>query len=179
MKTRQTPTGLLMRAVTPTTTPHHFQGSPPLRCERKDGISTVQRRYDFGLTDLMKLPASSCCLLVVLTILKAGCLYAQTETSSNSRQGAMDRDLLEVTVPQLEQLYRSHKYTVTQVVRWYIARIEKYNGIYRAVQNLDAPGAMATAGREDAEAKAGGSGFVRGAYGASRLLPRQTPASRE
>ena len=51
----------------------------------------------------------------------------------------MDRDLLEVTVPQLEQLYRSHKYTVTQVVRWYIARIEKYNGIYRAVQNLDAP----------------------------------------
>ncbi len=111
----------------------------------------------------MKLPASSCCLLVVLTILKAGCLYAQTETSSNSRQGAMDRDLLEVTVPQLEQLYRSHKYTVTQVVRWYIARIEKYNGIYRAVQNLDAPGAMATAAREDAEAKAGGSGFVRGA----------------
>jgi amidase len=75
----------------------------------------------------------------------------------------MDRDLLEVTVPQLEQLYRSHKYTVTQVVRWYIARIEKYNGIYRAVQNLDAPGAMATAAREDAEAKAGGSGFVRGA----------------
>jgi Asp-tRNA(Asn)/Glu-tRNA(Gln) amidotransferase A subunit family amidase len=75
----------------------------------------------------------------------------------------MDRDLLEVTIPQLEQLYRSHKYTVTEVVRWHIARIEKYNGIYRAVQNLDLPGALATAAREDAEAKAGGKNFVRGA----------------
>jgi Asp-tRNA(Asn)/Glu-tRNA(Gln) amidotransferase A subunit family amidase len=75
----------------------------------------------------------------------------------------MDRDLLEVTIPQLEQLYRSHKYTVTEVVRWYLARTEKYNGIYRAVQNLDVPGALATAAREDAEAKAGGRGFVRGA----------------
>ena len=74
----------------------------------------------------------------------------------------MDRDLLEVTIPQLEQLYQSHKYTVTEVVRWYMARIEKYNGIYRAVQNLDVPGALATAAREDAEAKAGGSSFVRG-----------------
>jgi Asp-tRNA(Asn)/Glu-tRNA(Gln) amidotransferase A subunit family amidase len=74
----------------------------------------------------------------------------------------MDRDLLEVTIPQLEQLYRSHKYTVTEVVRWYMARITKHNGIYRAVQTLDAPGALATAAREDAEAKAGGSSFVRG-----------------
>jgi Asp-tRNA(Asn)/Glu-tRNA(Gln) amidotransferase A subunit family amidase len=74
----------------------------------------------------------------------------------------MDRDLMEITVPQLEQLYASHKYTVTDVVRWYVARIQKYNGIYRAVQNLDMPGALATAAREDAEAKAGGAGFVRG-----------------
>jgi Asp-tRNA(Asn)/Glu-tRNA(Gln) amidotransferase A subunit family amidase len=74
----------------------------------------------------------------------------------------MDRDLMEITIPQLEQLYASHKYTVTEVVRWYAARIEKYNGIYRAVQNLDMPGALATAAREDADAKAGGGGFVRG-----------------
>src|ERR1700731_1686746 len=66
-------------------------------------------------------------------------------------QDAMDRDLLEVTVPQLEQMYRDHKYTVTQVVQWYMARIAKYNGIYRAVQNVDAAGALATAAREDAE----------------------------
>src|SRR5262249_18174909 len=80
----------------------------------------------------------------------------------NIRQEAMDRDLLEVTIPQLEQLYRRHKYTVTEVVRWYMARIAKYNGIYRAVQNLDEAGALATAAREDAEAKAGGETFVRG-----------------
>ena len=113
----------------------------------------------------MKIRASFCYLLVVLTLLKTGCLYAQTtapSTRTSTSQGAMDRDLLEVTIPQLEQLYRSHKYTVTEVVRWYMARIEKYNGIYRAVQNLDVPGALATAAREDAEAKAGGSSFVRG-----------------
>ncbi|MGB8538543.1 MAG: amidase [Acidobacteriaceae bacterium] len=66
-------------------------------------------------------------------------------------QDAMNHDLLEVTVPQLEQMYRDHKYTVTQVVQWYMARIAKYNGIYRAVQNVDATGALATAAREDAE----------------------------
>jgi amidase len=66
-------------------------------------------------------------------------------------QDAMNRDLLEVTVPQLQQMYREHKYTVTQVVQWYMARIAKYNGIYRAVQNVDATGALATAAREDAE----------------------------
>ena len=113
----------------------------------------------------MKIRASFCYLLIVLSFLKTGCLCAQTTvplTRKSSSLGAMDRDLLEVTIPQLEQLYRSHKYTVTEVVRWYMARIEKYNGIYRAVQNLDVPGALATAAREDAEAKAGGSGFVRG-----------------
>src|SRR5271155_5008540 len=75
---------------------------------------------------------------------------------------SMNHDLLEVTVPQLEQMYRDHKYTVTQVVQWHLARIAKYNGIYRAVQNLDLQAALATAAREDAEAAAGGSTFVRG-----------------
>jgi amidase len=113
----------------------------------------------------MKIRASSCHLLVVLTVLTTGCLYAQRGAPSTKKkvaQEAMDRDLLEVTIPKLEQSYRSHKYTVTEVVRWYIARIEKYNGIYRAVQNLDVPGALATAAHEDAEAKAGGSSYVRG-----------------
>jgi amidase len=99
-----------------------------------------------------------CALVVALATVEAGCSRAPTVSSQES----MDRDLLEVTIPQLEQLYSSHKYTVTEVVRWYAARIEKYNGIYRAVQNLDMPGALATAAREDAEAKAGGAGFVRG-----------------
>jgi amidase len=101
--------------------------------------------------------------LVVLTGF-GGFIGAQTTapTTKVASQAAMDRDLLEVTVPQLEGMYRSHKYTVTQVVNWYVARITRYNGIYRAVQNVDLQGALATAAREDAEAAAGSSNFHRG-----------------
>jgi Asp-tRNA(Asn)/Glu-tRNA(Gln) amidotransferase A subunit family amidase len=75
----------------------------------------------------------------------------------------MDRDLLEVTVSQLQQLYREHRYTVSQVVRWYIERIRRYNGVYGAIEDLDAKGAMETAAREDAELKTGGHPEEHGA----------------
>src|SRR5271156_1694355 len=104
-------------------------------------------------------------LLLLLTILGQGWMDAQTtppSASNDSAQDAMNRDLLEVTVPELEQMYSSHKYTVTEVVQWHLARIAKYNGIYRAVQTVDSEGALATAAREDAEAAAGGSGYQRG-----------------
>ena len=97
--------------------------------------------------------------------ISAGCLNAQTITApvkKNLPLDAMDRDLLEVTIPQLEEMYRNHKYTVSEVVHWYLARIARYNGIYRAVQNLDLQGALDTAAREDAEAAAGGSNLQRG-----------------
>ena len=82
---------------------------------------------------------------------------------------------MEVTVPQLQQFYADHKYTVTDVVRWYIARIEKYNGIYRAVQTLDTPGVLQTAAREDADARASGAGFVRGAlWGVPMVIKANT-----
>jgi Asp-tRNA(Asn)/Glu-tRNA(Gln) amidotransferase A subunit family amidase len=67
----------------------------------------------------------------------------------------MDHDLLEVTIPQLQQFYREHRYSVTQVVNWYIARIHRYNGVYGAIEDLDAKGALETAAREDAGIKAG------------------------
>jgi amidase len=73
----------------------------------------------------------------------------------------IDRDLLEINIPQLEKLYTSHRYTVTQVVQWYLARIAKYDGIYRAVCVVDAKDVLATAAREDAAARGGGS-FQRG-----------------
>jgi Asp-tRNA(Asn)/Glu-tRNA(Gln) amidotransferase A subunit family amidase len=82
--------------------------------------------------------------------------------SGQPSRAQMDRDLLEVTIPQLEELYARHQYTVTQVVHWYLARVAKYNGIYRAVQNLNVPGAMKTADEEDAAAKAGGPTFKLG-----------------
>ncbi len=75
---------------------------------------------------------------------------------------AMDKDLLEVTIPEMEKLYAAHRYTVTQVVQWYMARIKRYDGIYRAVQTLDAPGALAMAVALDAAAMRGGSNFQRG-----------------
>jgi amidase len=77
-------------------------------------------------------------------------------------RAAMDRDLFEVTIPRLERYYRTGKYTVTQVVKWYVTRIRRYNGVYGAVENLDAKGAFKTAAREDAAAAAGGANFHRG-----------------
>ena len=70
----------------------------------------------------------------------------------------MDKDLFEATIPQLENFYASHTYTVTQVVEWHLARIHKYNGIYRAVETVMEKGALAAAAKEDAEA---GSGTVQ------------------
>ena len=64
----------------------------------------------------------------------------------------MDRDLLEITIPQLAALYDSHRYKVEDVTRWYFGRIARYNGVYRSVQTADVEGALATARREDADA---------------------------
>jgi len=69
----------------------------------------------------------------------------------------MDRDLFEVTVAQLEQYYAAHKYTVTQVVQWHLTRIHRYNGVYRAVEQVLEKQALETAAKEDAEAAQGGA----------------------
>jgi Asp-tRNA(Asn)/Glu-tRNA(Gln) amidotransferase A subunit family amidase len=80
----------------------------------------------------------------------------------SSSQAAIDRDLLEISIPQLEAMYRDHRYTVTQVVHWYLDRIRRYNGVYGALEKVDEAGALATAAQEDAEARAGGAGLARG-----------------
>jgi amidase len=110
----------------------------------------------------MKMRSLRWYMLLSLTLLLHGFMDAQATSPSASTEDAMSRDLLEVTIPELEQMYSSHKYTVTQVVQWYLARIAKYNGIYRAVQTVDSEGALATAAREDAEEAAGGSQYQRG-----------------
>jgi amidase len=63
----------------------------------------------------------------------------------------MDKDLMEVTIPQLQGYYSQHKYTVAQVVDWYLDRIARYNGVYRAVEQVFDTDARAVAAREDAE----------------------------
>jgi Asp-tRNA(Asn)/Glu-tRNA(Gln) amidotransferase A subunit family amidase len=73
---------------------------------------------------------------------------ALAQTASPS---AMDRDMIEVTVPQLHSYYADRKYTVTQVVQWYLARIKKYDGIYKAVETVMAKEALADAAEEDAD----------------------------
>ena len=92
----------------------------------------------------------------VLGCLSAGLAASVAAAPKGPAGGAMDRDLIEVTVPQLERYYAEHKYTVTQVVRWHLARIHKYDGIYRAVEQVMEKQALETAAREDAEAGRGG-----------------------
>ena len=66
--------------------------------------------------------------------------------------GSMDRDLIEVTIPQLHRYYDQHRYTVSQVVDWYLARIARYNGIYRPIEQVFDADARTAAAREDAQA---------------------------
>lgn len=67
------------------------------------------------------------------------------------RQAAMDRDLMEIDVPHLQQLYATHRYTVSDVTRWYLTRIARYNPVYKDLQTVDVAGALATAAAEDRE----------------------------
>jgi amidase len=66
-------------------------------------------------------------------------------------EARLDALLMEIDVPRLQALYVAHKVTVEQVTRWYLARIARYNGIYRAVQTVDVEGARARARAEDAQ----------------------------
>jgi len=96
----------------------------------------------------------SCAVLGILSFTFVMGRSAFAEGGANAKapsQVEMDRDLMEVTIPQLERMYDAHKYTVTQVVEWYLARIHRYNGVYGAVESLDEKGALAVAAREDAE----------------------------
>lgn len=92
-------------------------------------------------------------LLLALLAVQPLCAQSTPATPKAAPRAAMDRDLMEVTVERLHALYREHRYTVTQVVEWHLDRIARYNGIYRAVQTVNAEAALAEAAREDAEAK--------------------------
>src|SRR3984957_19360650 len=81
--------------------------------------------------------------------------YTSRAESGVAASVAIDRDLMEVTVPQLQRYYAEHRYTVTQVVQWHLARVHRYNGIYRAIETSLDRAALETAAREDAEAAAG------------------------
>jgi Asp-tRNA(Asn)/Glu-tRNA(Gln) amidotransferase A subunit family amidase len=90
-------------------------------------------------------------LLLVLFGLPVSLAQRPSPVHSSSH-ATMDRDLIDVTVDRLHALYREHRYTVVQVVQWHLDRIERYNGVYRAVQTVTAKTALAAAAREDTEA---------------------------
>ncbi|HXR97618.1 MAG TPA: amidase [Terriglobales bacterium] len=116
-----------------------------------------------------------CCLAGVAAVALglAGCARS-TSTSATAAPAGMDRDLMEVTVPRLEQLYRNHTYTVTQVVNWYIARIRRYNPVYGPVEFLNAGNALALAGRLDAEATPGGDAGREPLWGVPIVIKENT-----
>ena len=94
--------------------------------------------------------------VVLLALLACSSVVAQQPAV-----GTLDRDLMEVTIPKLESLYAAHRYTVTDVTRWYLDRIARYNDVYKPILHVDAAGALATAAAEDKAAKSAGRNFAR------------------
>src|ERR1700722_15219906 len=95
-------------------------------------------------------------LPAVLGCLSAGLAGSVAAAPKGPTGDTMDHDLIEVSGPQLERYYAEHKYTGRQCVSWHLARIHKYDGIYRAVEQVMEKQALETAAREDAEAGHGG-----------------------
>ena len=87
---------------------------------------------------------------------------SDAHSDKTSQAKIMDRDLLEITVPGLEKLYAKHRYTVTEVTQWYLDRIDRYDGTYRAILYLDKQGALRRASEEDAEPKKAKHGALWG-----------------
>lgn len=76
---------------------------------------------------------------------------ANLPTLPAAEQARLDGLLMEIDIPRLHELYAKHRVTVEQVVRWYMTRIAKYNGIYRDVQTVNVDGALAAARAEDSD----------------------------
>lgn len=79
-----------------------------------------------------------------------GVAGASPAAAQGNAQAAMDRDLMEVSVTKLHRMYAEHRYTVAQVTQWYLDRIERYDGTYRALLYVDRKAALARAAEEDA-----------------------------
>lgn len=94
-------------------------------------------------------------LVSLASLLGVAVVCLATPGASPTPAAALDRDLLDVTVPQLHRLYADKTYTVTQVVQWHLDRIDRYNGIYGAIETIMRREALADAARQDAEAAKG------------------------
>jgi len=93
-------------------------------------------------------------LAFALTLLLGAGVAGQAGPDTTGRE-AMDRHLLDVTVARLQRLYAERSYTVVQVVQWHLERIDRYNGVYGAIETVLRRSALADAARLDAEAARG------------------------
>ena len=92
------------------------------------------------------------------------CQPAPPAAPATVAPSAIDRDLLDVTVAGLHRLYDAKTYTVSQVVQWHLDRIDRYNGVYGAIEQVYRTDALATAAAQDAAAAAATGGATsRGA----------------
>jgi Asp-tRNA(Asn)/Glu-tRNA(Gln) amidotransferase A subunit family amidase len=97
--------------------------------------------------------------LALLVPLTTACQAPATPPADAAPSGAeIDRDLLDVTVVGLRRLYDARKYTVTQVVRWHLDRIDRYNGVYGAVEEVFREDALAMAAGLDKQVASAGTG---------------------
>lgn len=69
----------------------------------------------------------------------------------------MDKDLYEVTVPKLRVYYAQNKYSVRQVISWYLDRIDALNPKFKAFVYVYRDEALARAAKLDGEGKKLGS----------------------
>src|SRR4051812_38590639 len=116
-----------------------------MRRLRRDRGRTSQRRY------ALRMPHRRWLIVLALTVF-AGTVAGGSQPQAPAPATRIDRDLLDVTVEQLHRLYAEKKYTVTQVVQWHLDRIDRYNGVYGAIETVFRSRALAAAAREDAEA---------------------------
>lgn len=121
----------------------------------------IKRRQSLALT------------LAIALALSVGLAQKASAAPENKRGSTIDRDLMEVTVPTLQRYYTEHRYTVMQVVRWHLDRINRYNGTYRAVETTLAKTALEAAAREDVEA-ASGTGLRGALWGVPVVIKANT-----
>ena len=124
-----------------------------MRSDFCDGVARKVR--------VRKMIEMSCWRAVFLAVL---CSIPSRGAAAQSvdASAAIDRDLMEVSVDGLHHLYEQHRYTVTQVTQWYLDRIARYDGTYRAMLYVDAKEALARAAEEDASSASARKGALWG-----------------
>src|SRR4051812_44470852 len=101
-------------------------------------------------------------LVGTISILALQAACASSGPSAAAAATTIDHDLLDVTVPQLHKFYADKKYTVTQVVKWHLDRIDRYNAVYGAIEQLFRTDALDEATQQDADANGAQHGALWG-----------------